>query len=335
MFADHLPLDGFSGVVWVDVGGTVAFAQGYGLAHRAYAVPNTVDTRFGVASGSKAFTALAVLSLVEDGTLALDSTARTFLGADLPLVPDGVTVEHLLAHRSGVGDFLDEETWTPTDYPLAGSAHQYDTTEAFVPVLDGFPPVFEAGTDFAYCNGGYMLLALIAERASGVPFHDLVRARVTGPAGLADTGYPRSDELPPRTATGYLPIDGVSRTNVFHLPVRGSGDGGAYSTAADISAFWRALFAGTIVPPAVVADMVRPRSDVPTEKYRYGLGLWLNRDGDQVLIEGYDAGVSFRSAHRPSTGLTYTVLSNTSDGAWPIVRRLAELLDGGDLSFLG
>ena len=107
--------------------------------------------------------------------------------------------------------------------------------------------------------------------------------------------------------------------------MRGSGDGGSYSTVADVSRFWPALFAGTIVSGEWVAEMVRPRSDF-SESMRYGLGFWLYRSGGSVMLEGYDAGVSFRSVHNPTSRLTYTVVSNTSDGAWPIARRLAELL---------
>jgi hypothetical protein len=72
--------------------------------------------------------------------------------------------------------------------------------------------------------------------------------------------------------------------------------------------------------------MVRPRSDVPAESKRYGLGFWLGETGDTVLLEGYDAGVSFRSVHNPTSTITHTVISNTSNGAWPITRHLGELL---------
>jgi CubicO group peptidase (beta-lactamase class C family) len=65
---------------------------------------------------------------------------------------------------------------------------------------------------------------------------------------MTDSGFLRSDELPGRAAIGYLTAGDALRSNVLHLPVRGSGDGGIYSTVADISAFWRALFAGRIVP---------------------------------------------------------------------------------------
>jgi len=317
----------FAGVVSVDRGGEVVFAKAYGFAHRGYQVPNTVDTRFGIASGSKGFTALAVISLVEQGMLDLSTTARHVLGRDLPLIDDGVTVEHLLAHRSGIGDYLDEdaEGSDVTDYVLRVPVHELASTEGFLAVLDGYPTAFPPDARFAYCNGGYMVLAVIAERVSGTPFHDLVHERVCVPAGMPDTEFLRSDELPGRTATGYLPIEGVTRTNVFHLPVRGNGDGGIYSTVADMSAFWRALFAGKIVSSTWVSEMVRPRSDVPHLSMRYGLGFWLHGSTDVVRLEGYDAGVSFRSVHDPRSGLTHTVISNSSDGAWPITRLVDEL----------
>jgi Beta-lactamase len=143
---------------------------------------------------------------------------------------------------------------------------------------------------------------------------------------MRDTEFLRSDELPGRTAVGYLPIEGVSRTNVLHLPVRGSGDGGIYSTAADINSFWRAVFAGAIVSSEWVADMMRPRSDVPQQSRRYGLGFWLHGSRDAMSLVGSDAGVSFRTVHDPSSNLTHTVISNTSDGAWPIAQGLDELL---------
>jgi hypothetical protein len=59
---------------------------------------------------------------------------------------------------------------------------------------------------------------------------------------------------------------------------------------------------------------------------RYGLGFWLAPDGPGVAIEGADCGVSFRSVHDPSDGLTWTVMSNSTDGAWPVARRLREML---------
>ena len=177
---------------------------------------------------------------------------------------------------------------------------------------------------FSYCNGGYVLLALLAERASGVPYHDLIHERVCVPAGMSATSFLRSDELPGDAARGYLEVEGL-RTNVLHLPVRGTGDGGIYTTAADVRRLWEALFGGRIVSEAWVGEMTRRRSDAG-EGFGYGLGLWLRPAGDTPALEGYDAGVSFRSLCDPATDTTCTVISNWSDGAWPVARHLAEQL---------
>jgi CubicO group peptidase (beta-lactamase class C family) len=314
---------GFSGVVRVDRAGRTELAKAYGYADRAQEAPNQVDTLFATASGNKGLTALVVVALVERGALAFDATARSLLGDDLPLIAEDVTVEHLLAHRSGIGDYLDEDEVSHiTDYVLPVPVHELTTTEHYLPVLDGHPTVSPAGERFAYNNAGYVVLALLAERASGIGFPYLVRTLVCEPAGMTDTSFLRSDELPGRAAKGYLAVDGL-RTNIFHLPVLGSGDGGLYSTAADFSAFWESLYAGRIVPGDLVAAMTKPRSDWPEESRRYGLGFHLGATGDGVFLEGYDAGVSMTSWHQPSSSTTYTVISNWSQGSWPI----ATLLD--------
>lgn len=317
---------GFSGVVRVDRSDETELASAYGFADRAHRIRNTVETQFGIASGTKGLTALVVMGLVERETVELGTTARSLLGGDLPLIADDVTIGHLLAHRSGIGDYLDEDAVDAvSDYVMPVPVHQLATTEQFLSVLGGHETVFPAGERFAYNNGGYVLLALLAERASGLDFHRLVRELVCEPAGMVDTAFLRSDELPGRAALGYLSVDGL-RTNVLHLPVLGTGDGGLYSTAADFSAFWHSLFAGRIVSPELVAEMVRPHSDWPEESKRYGLGFHLDATGDAVWLEGYDAGVSFASLHQPSSSITCTVISNWSEGAWPITRLLNDRL---------
>ena len=317
---------GFSGVVRVDRSGDMELCAAYGLADRAHEIPNTVATVFALASGAKTLTALAVMSLVERGTLELGTTARSLLGDDLPLIADDVTIEHLLAHRSGIGDYLDEDAVRDiSDYVMLVPVHTLTTTEQYLPALDGRGSAFPAGERFAYNNGGFVVLALLAERATGVEFYELVRTLVCEPAGMIDTAFLRSDELPGRAALGYVSVDGL-RTNVLHLPVRGNGDGGVYSTASDLSALWAALFAGRVVSPAQLAEMVRPRSDWPEESRRYGLGFHLHPTGDGVFLEGHDTGVSFASVHQPTSLITYTVISNWSEGAWPIIRLLSDWL---------
>ncbi len=317
----------FSGVIRVDRAGEAPYVRAFGYADRALGIANTPQTRFAVASGSKGLTALTVLSLVDEGVLALDLTARSLLATDLPLIDDAVTVEQLLTHWSGIGDYLDEESdLGRNDYVMSVPVHTLATTEGYLPAPAGFPQKFTPGSRFCYCNGGYVVLALLAERASGVAFHDLVEERVVRPAGLTATAYLRSDELPADAAKGYLDEDGL-RTNVLHLPVRGSGDGGAYTTVEDVHRLWDALLAGRIVSREWVREMARPRTEVLDDDSRYGLGLWLDAAGDGLMLVGSDAGVSFFTRHVPSAGRTWTVIANSTGGAWPVVKGLGGLLE--------
>jgi CubicO group peptidase (beta-lactamase class C family) len=284
------PSEGFSGVVRI---GDEAWASGF--ADRAHGIPNTVDTQFAIASGTKGFTALVAVQ-----TLPLELRARELLGDDLPLVDDRVTVEQLLRHTSGIGDYLDEEVHDDFEaYLMPVPVHELATTEDYLAVLGGHPQKFTPGERFSYSNSGFVILALLAERAAGPTFHELVQELVCVPAGMTSTAFHRSDALPGAAALGYL-ADG--RTNVFHLPVRGNGDGGIYTTAADMARFW-AWF---------------ERHDWferMTSGERYGLGVWL----DPLRLEGLDAGAAFESVRG-----RYTLLANEVAGARVVAHALRD-----------
>ena len=301
----------FTGSIRVDAGADTLFEASFGMADRAHGIANTPQTRFGVASVSKCFTALAVLALVAEGTLALDDPVRRWLGDDLRQIDDTVTVRQLLSHTSGVGEYLDDDA-EPDSYLLPGSMHSYESPEDLVPLLD-VPMQAPPGTTCFYSNAGYVLLGLIAQRASGVRYQDLVRQRVIEPAGLRHTDFLRSDALPGDAAIGYLYPDSL-RTNVFHLPIEGSGDGGAYTTGADLHAFWLALADGRIVPKSLVETMTTRSWNGETD-YHCGLGVWLPLAGVWGL-QGSDAGVSATTQYLPPAGVTWSVLSNESDNAW-------------------
>jgi CubicO group peptidase (beta-lactamase class C family) len=307
----------FSGVISIRTADGIEFEQAYGRADRARGTAMTTRTRLAMASGSKGFTAATVLSLVADGVLDLDTRARSLLGADLPLIDDAVTVEQLLSHRSGIGDYVDEDL--PEPAPLAVPNSALDSTPAYLAVLAGWPAKFAPGERFSYCNGGYVVLAVLAERATGTPFAELVAERVLRPAGMPSTEYLRSDALPDDAAIGYLD-DGSS--NAAAVPLVGSGDGGAYTTVEDVRAFWTALLSGTVLPPEWVRRMTAITSTETGSLLDYGMGLWLADGGSTLVLEGADLGVSFRSMHTLGSDRTATVISNTGDGAWPVARAL-------------
>ena len=187
----------FSGVVSVRVGNEVAFEAAYGFADREHQRVSTPETRFGLASGTKGFTALTVMRLIEDQALEPTTTARSVLGTDLPLIDAAVTVEQLLAHRSGIGDYLDEDLIADIEqWPFSVRAQDIARTADCLPLLDGHPQKSPPDQRFSYCNGGYVVLALLCERVTGIDFPDLVQAQVTTRANHTLTlyGLGRTDE---------------------------------------------------------------------------------------------------------------------------------------------
>jgi CubicO group peptidase (beta-lactamase class C family) len=314
---------GFSGVVRIDRPGAEPVQAAYGMADRAHGVAMTTGHQLGTASLTKGLTAITVLSLVAEGALSLRTPAREVLGADLPLVDDAVTVEHLLCHRSGIGDYFDEDLLESSDdYVMPVPVHRLATSSDYLAILDGHPQRSAPGAEFRYNNGAFVVLAVIAERVASTSFHELVVARVCDPAGMSATRFLRMDELPGRAATGYLAADGL-RTNVLHLPVRGSGDGGCFTTVADVRALWLALLEGRILPERLVDDMRTPRTPPTGTALGYGLGLWLHGSG-VLELHGYDAGVAVRTMHDPRTASTWTVASNVSGGTYALEELLEE-----------
>ena len=109
------------------------------------------------------------------------------------------------------------------------------------------PPNFPPGQGCRYCNGGYLLLGLMIERATQAQYRDFVRANVFGPAGMTRSGFFRMDVVEPDVAEGVEPILSADqrivgwRRNIYSYPPIGDPAGGAYATVGDLLAFHRAL----------------------------------------------------------------------------------------------
>lgn len=318
---EHARAHDFSGVARVQRRGEVIVEFACGDSDRANERANNLETRFAAASGAKALTALTIMSLVESGAFALDTTLRTVVPGDLPHVDEAVTIDHLLTHRSGVGDYLDETAGGDVDDHVLGSlsAHTLQTARDYLPLLNAHEQQSGPGERFAYNNSGFVMLSLVVETTSG-SYHRAVRDRVLAKAAMDDAGFFRTDDLPANTALGYL---ANGRSNVFHLPVIGMGDGGIFLTLDDTAAFWDAFLTGRIVSPESVAAMTAEVS-VHSDTRSYGRGFWLGPGADHVWFEGMDAGVSFQSGVFRNADVRYSVLSNTSSGAWPLVHAICD-----------
>ena len=179
-----------------------------------------------------------------------------------------------------------------------------------------------------YNNGGFVLLGLVIEAVSGMAYTDYVEQHVLARAGMFDSGFFEMNDLPPRTAYGYL-RDG--RTNIYEVPIRGMPDGGAFVTAPDMAAFWDALMGNQLLGAEMTAAFLQPRVEVSSgdDGVHYGYGLWMDVAEGAVTrytCAGADPGVAFVSSHFPSEQIELTVLGNSEADAWPLFAALKRLL---------
>ncbi|MEP6767672.1 MAG: serine hydrolase [Acidobacteriota bacterium] len=238
--------DQFSGVVLLARNGAPIFQKAYGLANRELQVPNTLDTRFNVASIGKLFTSAAIARLVREGRLSYSDTIAKWLPSTKIPSADRITVAQLLDMTSGLGDiFGPAYAATPKD--------RLQELSDYLALFETKPLLFEPGKGREYSNAGYVVLGLIIEKITGRSYREFVREAVFLPAGMNDTGLFATDEITPRRAVGYTRHDGDApgssgprRSNVFLQPGRGSSAGGSYSTAGDLLKFAMAVKKGEL-----------------------------------------------------------------------------------------
>ncbi|MCR2806559.1 beta-lactamase family protein [Paenibacillus sp. SCIV0701] len=148
----------FSGAIRVQAMGQIV-EKGIGSANRSERIPNRPDTRFGIASGCKIFTAAAICQLAEQGKLRFDDRLLDLVSADFPHFDPGVTVHHLLTHSSGVPDYFDEDVMDDfSELWRAVPSYAMQTPSDLLPLFQNGAMKFSPGETFAYCNSGFILL---------------------------------------------------------------------------------------------------------------------------------------------------------------------------------
>ncbi|WP_025681339.1 serine hydrolase domain-containing protein [Paenibacillus massiliensis] len=301
-----------------------------GKANRAEDLPIQLDTRFGIASGCKVFTAVSICQLVEQGKLSLDTRLKDCLSVDFPLWDAGITIRQLLTHTAGIPDYFDEEVMDDFEElwkqrPVYGLRKLRD----FLPMFSEAPMKFQPGERFHYNNAGFIVLGLIVEQQTGSSFTDYVERHIFAPSGMSSSGYFAMDNLPRHTALGYIQNDdGSWRTNIFSVPVKGGADGGAYVTAPDMLSFWNALMSGKLLGHELLQQLLTPHVHEQDESY-YGYGIWIEQQEKEIRkyhLMGFDPGVSFVSAVYPQHDLKLVITSNQSRGPYPIMKTIEEIL---------
>ncbi|WDV45128.1 serine hydrolase [Clostridiaceae bacterium M8S5] len=319
----------FSGVVSIRKQGKIIYETAAGYRDRSNKIKNNINTKFGIASGTKTFTALAIGKLIEQGKISLDTKLFDIIKYDFKLYSKDVTIRDLLTHTSGIPDYLDESVIEDfNNFFLDIPWYKLKEPKDYFPLFPDETMKFTTGEKFAYNNSGFVLLAAIIAEVSGMSYSEYVKKHIFEAIGMKDSGFYAMNRLPENTAIGYIKDDEGWRTNVYNLPIVGGGDGGAFTTIVDIYKLWDALLSYQILSKELTELYVKPHIRTkPEGKTYYGHGIWIYKDDDitEEYMEGCDAGVSFKSAIVRDKDIIYTVISNTEDGAWPILREISSL----------
>lgn len=327
--------DGEPGLaVLVRRNGRTVFERGAGV--RDLRTRQAIDPRtsFRLASVTKQMTAAAIMLLVHDGRLRYeDSLVKALPG--FPAYGSGVTIRHLLTHTSGLPDYEQlMENAEQEKGPLWSPERQILDHEVLA-LLEGethglFPP----GTSWAYSNSGYVILGLVAARAAGRPFGDVLRERIFAPLGMTRTlAYERGrNEVPERAyghtkePTGFRETDQSSTSATL-------GDGGVYSCLEDLAKWDEALRTNALVSKAEMAPALTsvrladgsgprwPKGEeggdnlFPGRPVAYGFGWFLDPWQGRKRAWHHGETMGFRSiVERFSTdGVTVIVLANRAD----------------------
>lgn len=324
----------FRGNVYVVQGENVLLEYVGGFADLANRIPNTLETKFASASAGKVFVAVGILQLIEKGKLHFRDTLGSLLDMDLHQIDADVTVEQLLNHTSGVPDYFDEsvmdeyeELWV--DFPNYRIRHNSD----LLPLFIDKPMMYPRGERFQYNNSGYVLLAMIIEKVTGMEFDQYLKQNVFAVCGMNDTGYYELDKLPAKCASNYIYCEetGGFRTNIFSVDAKGTGAGGAFITVTDIVRFWKGLLGHQLLSAESVAKMFDRQSGDggSQEEGYYGFGVWLftgSEGRDHPYFQGCDPGVSFISEYNPDNGMISVMVSNFGDNVWNEMRNVRNSL---------
>jgi CubicO group peptidase (beta-lactamase class C family) len=339
VIARHVEAGDFTGSVVVRRGAETLLAAAHGFAHRGFAVPNTFETRYDIASVTKTFTAVSIMQLVEAEAFALDTPIMPYLGINDTSISDAVTVFHALTHTSGIADDADEEAGE--DYELLfvdKPNYSIRETRDFLPQFIHKEPNFAPGEGVRYNNVAFVLLGLMIEQASGLSYRDYVRQHVFERAGMTGADFCAMDGIHAHLAEHYKKIEHEDgrvewRKNIYSYPPIGSPDGGATVTVTDLDRFLRALVGGELLSRESSDLVVHPHVklqdiEAGTEWNSFGFQVVLDGEGNTVRIckDGENAGVSSIMAYYPQTGTTIVLLANQQCRVWRMLRELEAAL---------
>lgn len=313
---------GFNGTVLVSKYDQVIYKGAFGFADFYYKDSLTTQTAFQLASVSKQFTAMAIMMLQEQGKLHYDDSVQQYL----PVFPyKGITIRQLLTHRSGLSNYtyFSDRLWPDLHVPITNADVLNLMAQHQPPVY--YPP----NTHFDYSNTGYMLLALIVEQVSGMPFSVFLQKHIFEPLQMANsfTFDEKRINQRGRVATGHNRNRRKRTTDYLDTVL---GDKGVYSTVEDLFKWDQALYTQKLVKHTTLKEaFTGTRQDKRRKKEDYGFGWRITQavSGDTVVFHGgLWHGFATYLMRNPKDHSAIIVLSNLPNGSVRYIRDIQRFL---------
>lgn len=302
---------------------TVVFMRGYGSANLELHTPADAQTDYRLASLTKQFTATAIMLLVQDGRLSYDERVSDVLSG-LPAYAHDVRIRNLLNHTSGLWDY---EDLVPDTQRV-----QVHDRDMFALLARADSLYFPPGTHFRYSNTGYALLALVVEKTSGMSFAHFLHDRIFAPLEMTSTlAYEKGVSTVPHRAYGYTQRDSVFQPTDQSPTSAVLGDGGVYSSVADLVKWDHALETNAIVSAASQQLAWTPPVLPAGAPTKYGFGWFVDHDGGRRRLyhHGETSGFTNFILRYPEQRLTVIVLTNRNGGEpWTIGQKVADMFLG-------
>ncbi|UCF04829.1 MAG: serine hydrolase [bacterium] len=293
--------------------GVPVLTKAYGLANRSFNIPNTIDTKFNLASMNKMFTSVAIMQLVQKGKLNLDDK----IGDHIPDFPNAevksnVTVYQLLTHTAGMGNIFSSQYGKMP-------RNKYQKIEDYFPLFVADSLRFTPGSKYEYSNAGYIVLGYLIEKITGQDYHSYVKEHIYIPAGMNNTDcydvqYPVPNLAIGYTKSGVKSDDYKYKTIEYVKMTKGSPAGGGYSTVEDLIRFGEALL-GNILLNKKYTDMTTT-GKVPVDdiwqggKYCFGF-LEQIINGHRIIgHSGNFSGIRSTLKIYVDDGISIAILSN-------------------------
>lgn len=313
---DRLKSDTIPGAtLLVAKGDKILKEKGYGFANLEHQVPAKPETAYELASVSKPITATAVMLLVEEGKLSLDSSISKYLD-DVPPAFRPITLRQLMSHSSGLP--MDHFAYNKLYGP---SALRYTVKEQLTDLFK-LKLLFQPGTNYNYSNAGFFLQAVIIEKISGQSYQDFVKTRIFDKAGMRCSYFINGDSIVANRSQGYTRRKG--RWVRFSLEeaiqaIDANGFGGIIATAEDEMRFCLAVSSGKIIKKETFEKMIAPtvykNGSAVDPPGRAGIGLaWFTRDFNGKRCLSHSGHTGTQVIFFPDQGFSVILFTNLTQG---------------------